>query len=607
MMTDDGEGLLRYYKSELAYLRRMGSSFARRYPKLAGRLELSAHGGTDPHVERLIESFAFLTARIQRQLDSQFPQITTALLGVLYPHLVNPLPSAVIAKLEVDPKQGKLTTGFTLPKNTSIFSQTTQGLTCRFSTCYPVTLWPVEVVFAAIETIDESAEWFKSLNSSSNLAGVLRLRIAATGAPLRELALRRLRFHLYGSSTAVDSLYELLFAQVDSVVILPDNNQGAVFLPPESILPVGFGADEEVLPYPAHAQPAYRLLQEYFFFPHKFHFVDIDGIDTGQSGQWLDILILLKQTPAEEISVDRNTFVLGCTPVVNLFRKTAEPIRLDHRTTEYRLVPDIRRERTTEIHSILSVSASSNPLEEDQILEPFFSFRHRMDGKEPAAFWHARREPASQEDRTGTEMFLSFVDLNFDPNLPPLQTVFAHTLCTNRELARELPAGALLQTDEPAPLAGAYCLRKPTPPAYPPLEGATLWALISNLSLNHLSLSGGKESLEALREILRLYGFPARESTQQQIEGIKEMSCRRVARRVGTEAWRGFCQGTEVTLVLDEEMFVGGGAFLLGAVLQEFLSLYSSVNSFTQLVIRKYHRDAEWKKWPPLLGSKPML
>jgi type VI secretion system protein ImpG len=161
--------------------------------------------------------------------------------------------------------------------------------------------------------------------------------------------------------------------------------------------------------------------------------------------------------------------------------------------------------------------------------------------------------------------------------------------------------------EEPAPVASAYCLTKPTPTAYPPLEGATLWALVSNLSVNHLSLSGGPESLEALKEMLSIYGVPERESTEQQIAGIMEMSCRRVVRRVGTEAWRGFCQGTEVTLVLDEDRFVGGGAVLLGAVLWQFFGLYSSVNSFVELVLRKYHQNTEWKRWAPLTGSLQML
>src|SRR5205809_901704 len=87
-MTDQ-EDFLRYYHGELTYLRRMGAIFAERYPKLAGRLELSPHDCADPHIERLLESFAFLTARIQRRLDGEFPEFTSALLGVLYPHLLN--------------------------------------------------------------------------------------------------------------------------------------------------------------------------------------------------------------------------------------------------------------------------------------------------------------------------------------------------------------------------------------------------------------------------------------------------------------------------------------------------------------------------------------
>jgi type VI secretion system protein ImpG len=607
MKTDQAEDILRYFKDELSYLRGMGRSFAEHYPKLANRLELSAHGCADPQVERLIESFAFLTARIQRKLDNQFPEITNALLGVLYPHLVNPLPPAAIAKFDVDPDRGKLTTGFTLAKHTPVFAQTSQGLTCRFRTCYPVTLWPLDVAFAGFESLDESARWFKVLPHPSRVASVLRLRLVAAGTPFREMELHRLRFYLHGAFTTVDTLYELLFDQVEGVVICPDNDRQPSFLSRESILPVGFGPGEEVIPYPDHAHPAYRLLQEYFFFQHKFHFLDLDGLDATQCDTVMDIRVLLNVTPSGKTMVDRSTFCLGCTPVVNLFRKSAEPIRLDHRQSEYRLVPDMRRVRTTEIHSITSVSASSNPLEADQVLEPFYSFRHKFDGEEPVAFWHARREPSDRKDLPGTEMFLSFVDLNFNPSLPPHQTIFAHTLCMNRDLALELPVRAILQLEQAAPVSSAYLLGKPTPTAYPPLEGATLWALISNLSMNHLSLSGGKEGLDALKEILSLYGFPHRHSTRQQIEGIKEMSCRRVTRRVGTEAWRGFCHGTEVTLVLDEEMYVGGGAFLLGAVLQRFLSLYGSINSFTQLVIRKWRLEGEWKKFPPMLGAKPML
>ena len=600
-MLTDQEDFLRYYHGELTYLRRMGAAFAERYPKLAGRLELSPNDCADPQIERLLESFAFLTARIQRRLDGEFPEITSALLGVLYPHLVNPIPSMSIAQFAPDSKQGKLSTGFEIPRHTKLFSQTGEGLNCRFRSCYPVTLWPLEVISAGFE----SKAQFDFLDHATDVASVLRLRITAPNAKLADLPIKQLRFYLNGSSILVSTLYEMLFCNVRGVAVLGDN--GPVFLPPGSIRPVGFGRDEEVIPYPPHSHPGYRLVQEYFALPQKFFFFDLANLERHQGTSELDILFLMDKTAQRGLVVDRNTFMLGCTPIINLFQKTTEPIRLDHREHEYRLVPDIRRERTTEIHSIRSVSASSNPAEETAVLQPFYSFQHRMDGKEPRVFWHSRRVPTGREDLPGTDMFLSFLDLDFRPDLPPSQTVFAHTLCSNRGLALELPAGAMLQIEEAAPVGRIQALMKPTPPAYPPLQGTTSWALISNLSLNYLSLSGGKESLEPLREILRLYSFSDRPSTFQQVNGIIDMECRRVVRRVGKDAWRGFCQGTEVTLTFDENAYVGSGAFLLASVLERFFALYASVNSFSQLVIKSSQREGEWRRWAPASGEQAVL
>ncbi|MBV9506527.1 MAG: type VI secretion system baseplate subunit TssF [Acidobacteriia bacterium] len=598
------EEILRYYNGEITYLRRAGLSFATRYPKLAARLELSGDHSPDPHVERLIESFAFLTARIHRQIDAEFPQITTALLGTLYPNLVNPVPSMGIAKFDVDPYQGKLSTGHVIPKHTSLFAQTGDGLTCRFRTCYPVILWPFEVERASFESPDQ----FEFLNCMSHIAMVLRLRLVPRGITLGEMKPGKLRFFLRGDSTLVNSLYELLFCHGPRVAILPESGRNPVFLPDNAIVPVGFGADEDVLPCPENAHPAYRLVQEYFLFPQKYHFFDLDHLQFHRSQEELDVLILLTQMPPARLTVDRETFCLGCTPIVNLFRKTTEPIRLDQTQLEYRLIPDMRRERTHEIHSIISVSSSSNHLQETERLEPFFSFQHRRDGKEHRAFWHAQRLGTGREDLPGTEVYLSFLDLDFEPNLPPVQTVFAHTLCTNRDLAGQLPAGARLQIENAAPLNRISCLDKPSDPAYPPLEGSSLWALISNLSLNYLSLSGGKESLEALREILRLYSFSDAPSTHKQLQGIRQMSCRRVVRRVGPRDWRGFCQGTEITLEFDEDLYAGSSAFLLGAVLRQFFALYASINTFTQLVItRSSQREGEWKRWPLLAGYQPVM
>jgi type VI secretion system protein ImpG len=597
------DSLLDYYKSELTYLRQMGAAFAARYPKVAGRLELGSDACPDPHVERLLEAFAFLTARIQHDIDDEFPEITSALLDILYPHYLTPVPSMAVARFDVDPAQGKLTTGHVINKHTPLLAQSPQGLMCRFRTCYPVTLWPLEVTYAGFA----SPAQFAFLDAAANVATVLRLRLTCQAAVMATLSFRQLRFYLHGDPTVAHMLYELLFCHVLRVALVSDHSPQPVFLPEDTIMPVGFGPDEEVLPYPRHAHPGYRLLQEYFTFPEKFLFFDLRHLQAQTAQHDCDILILLDQRPPERLVVDRHNFCLGCTPIVNLFRKTTEPIRLDHRKTAYRLLPDVRRERTTEIHSILSVTASSNAGDTSQTIEPFYSFRHTMADRDPKAFWYARRRPTSRSDLSGTEIYLTFLDLEFQPHQPPTQTLFAHTLCTNRHLAVQLPAGTLLQIEEAAPLARILCLHKPTAQLDPPLNGATQWRLISHLSLNYLSLSEGRESLLALREILRLYNFADLPSIHQQINGIRELSSRKVVRRIGTEAWRGFCQGTEVTLVFDESLYVGGSAFLFAAVLQHFFALYASVNAFTQLVIQSHQREGIWKQWPPTAGEQIIL
>jgi len=603
MATNDWEDFLLYYKNELNYLRTMGSNFAEMYPKVASRLEFNQGSSTDPQVERLIESFAFLAARIQYNINGEFPEITTALLGLLYPQFTNPIPSLSIAQFKVDPEQGKLTDGHLIKKNTMLFSETTAGTPCWFRTNYPVMLWPLEVNYAGFERPTQ----FDFLDNLPKVTKVLRLKLTCRNETLDNLSLKKLRFYINGDGLLANALYELLFSQVIGIAILPELNARPVYLPKNSLLPVGFNLDEDVLPYPDNAHPSYRLLQEYFIFPEKFFFFDIDNLVLKDSVSELNILILLEQMPNETLIIDDKTFSLGCTPIINLFNKTSEPIRLDHRKLEYRLVADMRRERTSEIHSIIKVSGFSNIDDNTELYEPFYSYNHNMERRGQKAFWHARRLPTGRNDLPGTDIYLSFLDLDFKPSLPPKQTMFAHLLCTNRDLAEQMSAGTKLQIEEGAPLAYITCLNKPSTQLSPPLRGATLWRLISHLSLNYLSLSDNKESLLALREILRLYSFTEKTSSEQQILGIRDMSCRKVVRHIGSDVWRGFCRGIEVTLTFDEQLYVGSGAFLLSAVLSRFFGLYSSVNSFTQLVAKSKQKERIWKIWPPTAGEKIIL
>jgi type VI secretion system protein ImpG len=620
MIANSQEELLRYYKSELSYLRQMGSVFAERYPKIAKRLELGHEECADPHVERLIEAFAFLTARLQHELDSEFPDITSALLGILSPQLTSPVPSMAIAQFNVDPDQAKMTTGFNIEPHTPLFADATDGLYCRFRTCYPLTLWPLKVTAADFEQTRNYS--FLDMETQVVAALQLRLECLTPAAKLQDLEMNQLRFYLHGEPVMIKALYELLFCNLSDVALQIPDVPEPIYLGRQSVRPVGFGFDPDVLPYPPNAHPGYMLLQEYFAFPKQYLFFDLcfdanfkgaklpDLLDPKSPAQSVDLVFLLSRRPPQNLHIDEKVFRLGCTPIINLFPKTTEPIRLDHRSLEYTLVPDKRRERTTEVHSILAVSASSNAADTAQKLEPFYSYNHRMQAANHKAFWHARRMAVTRKDLRGTDIVLSFLDLDLKPSLPAMQTVYAHTLCTNRELARELPAGALMQIEQAAPLdpkRPIICLEKPTAPLPPPAKGSTAWRLVSQLSLNHLSLSDGKDSLSALKEILRLYASPDNHVHQQLIEGITEMTCRPVIRHMGAEPWRGFCRGTEVTLTFDEDCYEGSGAFLFACVLNSFFASYAAINSFTQLIVKSMQREGIWKQWRPMAGEQIVL
>lgn len=604
--------LLTYYHAELDYLRRSGAEFARMHPRAAARLELGPEECPDPHVERLIESFAFLTGRIHRALDEELPDVAAAMLEVLYPHFLRPVPSMTIARFDPDPTQGKASAGQVVPRGTPLFIQTADDIPCRFRSCYPVTLWPVQVEKVVMESTD-AYDWLDDRVGppgaprwGRGTSAVLRVRIRAAGAGLDETGMEGLRFYLGGDARSAYALYELLFSGLAGVAIVPQDGGAPVRLGADAVRPVGFGDDEDVIPWPAHGHPAYRLLQEFFAMPRKFLFVDVHGLGAHRSTEWFDLLFLLKRPLPDRTPVGPETLQLGCAPVVNLFTRVAEPIRVEHRTPEYRLVGDYRRERTTEIHSIVRVSATSDPRDPTRVFEPFYSFSHGAQGRGQTAFWHARRVPCQRADLAGTDILLSFVDLDFDPARPPADTVFAHVLCTNRRLAEKLPAGSRLQVEAAAPLARVTALHAPTRQLEPPVGAAALWRLVSQLSLNHLSLFG-PDGARALREILRLYAPYGNDSAHAAIEGVHDLRCRRVVARVGGDAWRGFCRGTEVQVVLDEDSYPDRGGFLLATVLDRFFALYATVNSFTQTVLRSRQREEEWQRWPPMAGSRPVL
>lgn len=612
-MLDD---ILPYYERELTALRKLSSEFAHRYPKIASRLQLEDDACDDPHVERMIESFAFLTGRIHKKLDDEFPQITEALLSVLYPHFLRPVPSMSIVQLSPAP-QVELSAVQRVPRGAELLSRPVQGVPVRYRTAYPVDVWPVRIVEAAFEPIERSAF---ALQGSDSVATV-RIRLQPQGqTPFKDLGLERLRLYLDGESPLVHALYELLLNNVAQATVHgtgADARLQPLRLGGDAVQAVGFAEDEGLIEYDPRSFLGYRLLQEYFVLPEKFLFVDLCGLDLTRFGAD-PVDVRLHLSPFErperaarlEQSVGRDSFRLNCTPVVNLFSQNAEPIRLSPEVYEYPVVPDVRRPLGLEVYSIDSVRRISRDTERDEVAEflPFFSVRHGLHGDPATCYWHARRQPSVRRNDDGTDMTISLVDRNMDPHLPRVETLSLRLTCTNRDLPAQLPYGGeegRLQLVEGGAIAGGQLLKKPTATWRAPMRQANQWRLISHLSLNHLSLV--EHGRDALLEILSLYNFGDSASLRKQIAGIVSVDSRASSSRVGRAPRQSFVRGTDIALTFDEDHYVGSGAYLLARVLDRFFGLYCTANSYTRLTARTRQREHALVAFPPRSGALPLV
>lgn len=608
--------LFPYYERELTFIRQMAGEFARQHPAAAGRLLLEPNRSIDPHVERLIEAFALLTGRVQHKLDDEFPELTDGLLGILYPHYLAPVPSVAVVQFDLDAGRGPMPTGFTVARHSKLTTQPVQGVGCTYRTGYPVHLWPVAVTAAKLMPPPFPA----GLVPPPRTAAALIVKLETTGPlPFAGLSLETLRFHLFGPRHVAGELYELLFGHALEVVIRSADTAVTAapvrLTPAEALAPVGFGPDDGLLPYPGRSFTGYRLLTEYFAVPTKFLFADVSGFAKGKNfGRAVELVIYLdRTTPAMEQAVDADILKLGCTPAVNLFEQTAEPIQLSGTKAEYRIVPDVARPEGCEIYSVDSVTSVDPTAGTKTEYRPFYGVDHAPDG--PAAYWYATRKPSDRDGDRGTDVFLSLVDRDFKPTKPSDPTVVVRTLCTNRDIPGRLQRfgdAMSLALESAAPLKGVRAIRTPTLPLRPPPRRGRFWRLVSHLNLNHLSLTG-EDGRAALQEILRLYDFtdptvdPQRAAVvRQQIEGISGVSSRRTVGRV-PGAGGGFCRGVEITVEFDNAKYADTGAFLFACVLERFFGLYASINSFTKTVARSRHGEGVQRAWPPRAGEQVLL
>ncbi|TAJ83501.1 type VI secretion system baseplate subunit TssF [Reyranella sp.] len=609
------DALLAYFNRELEALRGLAGEFAERHPKIAGRLRLTKDTVDDPHVGRLLEGVAFLGARVQHRLDDEFPELTDGLLSVLYPHYLAPMPSVAITRFAADPGiQGPAH----LPAGLAIESEPVGSEPCQFRTAYPLTLWPIEIEAVRLSGMPLPAPPNPAAERAVSCLRIT-LRCADPTMTFTRLGLDKLRFFLGGEQGSL--LLELLLAHTVSIALADDHTDAQpVIVPPDALQAVGFAPEEALFPWPARSFSGFRLLSEYFAAREKFLFIDISRLDAKtmvSAGNRMDIFIYLDRAmPDLERSVQANSLTLGCTPIVNLFEQKCDPIQLDHTSIEYRIEPDVRRPASLEIWSIERVRESL-PGGEFRDWQPFHRLtrRHTGDVAEPGRFFGTARRETTGGIR-GTDVFLLPHDAGFDPQSDASGVLSIDALCCNRDLPASLPFGggrpALRLVEGAAVVTGLSCLTAPTPTLRLPLQERGFWRLISHLSLGHLSVVGGETAAAALREVLRLYD--CRDSTESRavIRALLDVTSRPGTARIpglsgpGRRSG-GFCRGLDVTLTFDGQVWTTSGLYILASVLDRFLALHATVNSFVRTEARLRGRPEAVAKWPARAGSQVLL
>ncbi len=626
-MTVD-PAFLKFYNNELQHLRDMGAEFAREYPKIAGRIGLDEFECADPYVERLLEGFAFLAARLQLKIDKEYDRFTQHLLEIVFPHFLAPVPSMCVTRFHPNMTEGNLCDGFEIPCDTSLRGRIGRGeqTACEFRTRQKVTLWPIEV--ASVQFLATRGDVAAlGLSPPPETRSGLKLRLkTAGGFKFNEVAIDQLELYLNGSGEQVSTLMEQFHAGCVGYFVRAacEGGNRQKFVESDRIEMPGFAPEEAVLPYGYRSFQGYRLLQEYFAFPERFNFVRFDGLASIASGCVDDTLEVVfcfdRRADSLDNTLEPDNFLPGCAPAVNLFPRQCDRIHIKDRDTELHVLPDRTRPMDFELHTITAVQGFRTGVHEGEEYKPFFWSHDRSGSRDQSAFYTQHRLPrqlSSRQERNGarssyvgSEVYLTLVDSHNAPYSDSVRQVAVTALCTNRDLPLHMPIGgdSDFSLMSGGPVTAVQCLRGPTRPRPRFTPGDTSWRLVSHLNLNYLSLLNSAEGNGAasLREMLELYADLSDPAIRRQIEGVAAIETESIIRRLPLAGPLTAGRGLGIQLTLDERSFEGVGIFLLGRILAEFLARYASINSFTETRLVSTERG-EIVRWPLKLGQRTTI
>ncbi len=586
--------LLPHYERELSFLATHAQEFAERYPRIAGRLSTSGNLLEDPHVERLVQSFALLSSRVHKRVDDDLPRVTEALLEVLYPHYLRPFPACSIAAFELGGAAAQLVAATEVPRDTLLQTRAVRGVPCKFRTAFPVTLVPVRlknVRWVAVATAPDGTPMPRAATSVFSI----ELEPMSRKVDWGKDGLSQLRLFLDGDTSVVSALREALTGYTIGALYQQDAAGPWHKLGEGGPRLVGFDPADGLLPFGPQSPDAYRLLTEYFAFPEKFNFVDLPLPANAQSSVPLTLHYPMSGIRADSEmaklleAVSTKNLRQGCTPVVNLFDQRAEPIRVTNVASEYPVVPDARRAYAFEVYSINRVFRvqQSHMGEAVDTFKPLYSLQHEdllTEGAQSGRYWYANRDSVTAERSPGYETEIAIVDTNFDPTEPYTDTISIDITATNRDLPSQISigqSGGDLFMDGGSVAREIVLLRKPTRAERFERGNGALWRLVSHLSLNHLSLSGS--GLDGLKELLRLYDLPRSSVTKRMLDGLIAIDHKPAVAWLPGEPFATFVRGVEVLLTVDRDAFIGSGLHLFAQLMEHFFGMYVQINSFVQL------------------------
>ena len=618
--------LLRHYNDELTHLREVGTEFAQEFPKIAARLSLDGLEVTDPYVERLLEGFAFLAARIQLKLDAEHPRFIQHLLETVYPGFLSPVPSMVVARMRPDPLDPNLAKGYTLKRGSALTAEAARGQNtrCEFRTAHDVTLWPLEI--HSVQYFTHAPDLpLAHLPVARQVKGGLRIRLKLHGGlTFRQLRLERLPFYISAVDDVAFRLHELVLGNTVATYV---SNKRVMqgYADAHSVQPLGYGDDEALLPETLRGFSGHRLLQEFAAMPQRFLFFDVQDLarrlDTVEGDEAEIVLLFSRGDAALESLVDAGSLALFCTPAVNLFPRRLDRIQLAQAGTgawEHHVVPDRTRPMDYEVHTLQSVTGYGTAQVAEQPFLPLYASYHE-ESRNHGAYYAVRREPRqlSSPQRqdgprsayVGQEVFLSLVDPRSPPYREDIRQLSLTALVTNRDLPTLLPGNATTWTlDAAGPAGRIETLRGPTRPVQRLARGDVGWSLVSLLTLNHLSIAGDdpRRAAASLRSLLALHGPEHDVAWSKQIESLQWVEAKSVVRRLPFPGPLTFGCGVEVTAVVDELGFQGSSAFLLGQVLSQLFTRQVSANSFSETVLRSATRGEIYRS-QPRVGDRAVL